>query len=525
MHGVLPGLDDRQDAVAEALHGGSARPDRRWRRPRWRPRHRRSARAQRRGQRGRGLAIPRSASPASAPLEALSLPLVDHAIPEEAVWQCTTCGWCVEGCPVLIEHVDTIVEIRRNLVLEESRIPEGAQHRLPQHGERRQPVGPAALSAPRLGQGSRGAGPGDARPAIRGDGDRAPPVADDRRHRSRARRAPGRVLYWVGCAGAFDDRNRKVVRAMAQLLAPGGGAVRGPRLRRDLHRRPGASGRQRVPVPDARRGERRDPDGRPRRPRHLDDRRQLPALLQHDPQRVPAVRPVRDRGHPPHPAARPPGRRGAARPRPSTTRRSSPTTTPATSAATTRSTTRGGGWSRRSPASRCVEMELHHRGACAAAPAARGCGWRSARGSGSTIAAPSRRWQLAPDAIATACPFCLIMLRDGTTDLDRADVAVRDVAELLADATGAWNVAPGRAGPTSGDTPESARTPRIPQRTGPVPAESCGPHRASGTIRAWQFAPCPRPAPGGRSSTTSTRRSSSASSSTAGAHTRRSAAS
>ena len=55
--------------------------------------------------------------------EALSLPLVDNAIPEEAVWQCTTCGWCVEGCPVLIEHVDSIVEIRRNLVLEESRFP------------------------------------------------------------------------------------------------------------------------------------------------------------------------------------------------------------------------------------------------------------------------------------------------------------------------------------------------------------------------------------------------------------------
>ena len=55
--------------------------------------------------------------------EALTLPLVDNAIPEEAVWQCTTCGWCVEGCPVLIEHVDTIVEIRRNAVLEESRFP------------------------------------------------------------------------------------------------------------------------------------------------------------------------------------------------------------------------------------------------------------------------------------------------------------------------------------------------------------------------------------------------------------------
>jgi Fe-S oxidoreductase len=43
-------------------------------------------------------------------------------------------------------------------------------------------------------------------------------------------------------------------------------------------------------------------------------------------------------------------------------------------------------------------------------------------------------------AIATACPFCLVMLRDGVTDLDRADVAVRDVAELLADATDAWSL-------------------------------------------------------------------------------------
>ena len=43
------------------------------------------------------------------------------------------------------------------------------------------------------------------------------------------------------------------------------------------------------------------------------------------------------------------------------------------------------------------------------------------------------------ETIATACPFCLVMLRDGTTDLGRQDVPVRDVAELLADATRAWS--------------------------------------------------------------------------------------
>ena len=50
---------------------------------------------------------------------ALAKPIVDDAIPYDAVWDCVTCGACVEACPVLIEHVDKIVGLRRNLVLEE----------------------------------------------------------------------------------------------------------------------------------------------------------------------------------------------------------------------------------------------------------------------------------------------------------------------------------------------------------------------------------------------------------------------
>jgi Fe-S oxidoreductase len=48
----------------------------------------------------------------------VAIPLVPDAISEEAVWDCVTCGACVEACPVLIEHVDKIVGIRRSLVLE-----------------------------------------------------------------------------------------------------------------------------------------------------------------------------------------------------------------------------------------------------------------------------------------------------------------------------------------------------------------------------------------------------------------------
>src|SRR6476661_6215367 len=54
---------------------------------------------------------------------ALARPIVDTAIPYDAVWDCVTCGACVEACPVLIEHVDKIVGLRRNLVLEDSHFP------------------------------------------------------------------------------------------------------------------------------------------------------------------------------------------------------------------------------------------------------------------------------------------------------------------------------------------------------------------------------------------------------------------
>src|SRR5918997_3592512 len=149
--------------------------------------------------------------------EALALPLMDNAIPEEAVWQCTTCGWCVEGCPVLIEHVDTIVEIRRNAVLEESRFPKELNAAFRNMENAGNPWGQPKSARLEWAKGLD--------VPVLGDGDapdRAP--AGGSRWRTIHSTAPagdpldGRILFWVGCAGAFDDRNRKVVRAMAQLL-------------------------------------------------------------------------------------------------------------------------------------------------------------------------------------------------------------------------------------------------------------------------------------------------------------------
>ncbi len=99
------------------------------------------------------------------------------------------------------------------------------------------------------------------------------------------------------------------------------------------------------------------------------------------------------------------------------------------------------------PGQSVVEMDLHHRkGMCCGAGGARM--WMEEReGTRINHKRVEQALEKSPDAIATACPFCLIMLRDGTTDLSRTDVAVRDVAELLADATGAWqrDVAPSAA--------------------------------------------------------------------------------
>jgi Fe-S oxidoreductase len=135
----------------------------------------------------------------------MSAAIVDDAIPFDAVWDCVTCGACVEACPVLIEHVDKIVGLRRNLVLEESRFPTeltGAFRAMEGQGN---PWGQPASTRTDWTKGL----PFD-----------VPTVAD-------LATTPGglaglEVLYWVGCAAAFDERNRRVARAFATCLDAAG---------------------------------------------------------------------------------------------------------------------------------------------------------------------------------------------------------------------------------------------------------------------------------------------------------------
>jgi Fe-S oxidoreductase len=135
----------------------------------------------------------------------MAAPIVDAAIPYDAVWDCVTCGACVEACPVLIEHVDKIVGLRRNLVLEESRFP-------------------AELTGAfrgMEGQGNPWGQPASTRTDwTKGLPFEVPTVAS-------MAASPGgldalEVLYWVGCAAAFDERNKRVARAVATCLNAAG---------------------------------------------------------------------------------------------------------------------------------------------------------------------------------------------------------------------------------------------------------------------------------------------------------------
>jgi Fe-S oxidoreductase len=135
---------------------------------------------------------------------ALARPIVDEAIPYEAVWDCVTCGACVEACPVLIEHVDKIVGLRRNLVLEESRFP-------------------PELAAPFRAMEQSG-NPWGLPRSTRTDWTRGLPftVPTVAELSAAGRLAEIEVLYWVGCAAAFDERNRRVARAFATCLDAAG---------------------------------------------------------------------------------------------------------------------------------------------------------------------------------------------------------------------------------------------------------------------------------------------------------------
>ena len=82
-------------------------------------------------------------------------PIVGNGVPEEMVWDCVTCGACIHECPVSIEHVDHIVDLRRNLVMMESSFPQEAESMLRDVERVGEPVGQAAGRPRGVGGGAR----------------------------------------------------------------------------------------------------------------------------------------------------------------------------------------------------------------------------------------------------------------------------------------------------------------------------------------------------------------------------------
>ncbi len=118
--------------------------------------------------------------------------LIDDYITEDELWACTSCLACVQECPVQIEHVDAIVDMRRYLVLNESRFPKELQATFQNLERNFAPWGfnhstradwAEGLNVPRLSE-----------------------------------KQYAEILFWVGCAGAYDARYKKVTQAFTKLM-------------------------------------------------------------------------------------------------------------------------------------------------------------------------------------------------------------------------------------------------------------------------------------------------------------------
>jgi Fe-S oxidoreductase len=128
--------------------------------------------------------------------EASPQPLVEFAIPPEAIWACTACGACIDICPVNNEPMRDILDIRRSLVLNENAFPQQLQ---------------AAFRGM-----ERNVNPWNIPPTDRlkwAEGLTVPTIDEN---------PTPDILWWVGCAPATDVRAQKVARAFAQVLNKAG---------------------------------------------------------------------------------------------------------------------------------------------------------------------------------------------------------------------------------------------------------------------------------------------------------------
>ena len=122
--------------------------------------------------------------------------VVGPVIKDETLWACNVCRACEESCPVMIEYVDKIVDMRRHLVQEAARFPSELTRTFKGMETQSNPWG---IGAEKRFDWAAGLD--------------VPTVAD---------KPDAEYLYYVGCAGSFDDRNKKTTQAFARLLKKAG---------------------------------------------------------------------------------------------------------------------------------------------------------------------------------------------------------------------------------------------------------------------------------------------------------------
>ncbi|MEQ8220999.1 MAG: (Fe-S)-binding protein, partial [Candidatus Eremiobacterota bacterium] len=122
----------------------------------------------------------------------LTTKLAGEVIPEDVIWSCTTCMGCQQACPVFIEHIHKIIDMRRTLVLDDSSMSPEVQRCFTNMENNSNPWG--------IGFASRA------------------DWAKDLQVKTMAEDGSVDYLLWVGCAGSFDDRNKKVATALVKIL-------------------------------------------------------------------------------------------------------------------------------------------------------------------------------------------------------------------------------------------------------------------------------------------------------------------
>jgi len=132
----------------------------------------------------------------SAPIDAeMAVPLIaegEKSMPEMNLWECTTCGSCMQQCPVFIEHVPKFIQMRQHLVMEQSKFPDELLAFFENSEQRFNPWGIAPTDRAKWTE------------------DLNVPILEEGK--------TVEYLYFVGCAGSFDSRAKNIAVSMTKIL-------------------------------------------------------------------------------------------------------------------------------------------------------------------------------------------------------------------------------------------------------------------------------------------------------------------